>query len=131
MTPQTYYNEKCPVCSAGVAHIRRLVDDKADDFVWCDINRHPQALADHEADVEAIKKRLHVVDRHGVLRVGVPAFAALWDEIPRYRWLASFVRLPVAREVAGGLYELLAAVLYVWNKRHERRADGSGVSPVP
>jgi predicted DCC family thiol-disulfide oxidoreductase YuxK len=67
-----------------------------------------------------------------VLRVGVPAFAALWDEIPRYRWLAAVVRLPVVRQIAAGSYEVLATILYAWNKRRERRArlDGSGASPV-
>jgi predicted DCC family thiol-disulfide oxidoreductase YuxK len=117
--PRTFYNANCPVCSAGVAHIRRLTG--GGDDLWVDITARPDALMNYGADVEAVKKRLHVIDRQGVLRVGVPAFAALWDETPRYRPLARIVRLPVVRQAAAASYELLAIVLYAWNKRRERR----------
>src|ERR1700754_2219531 len=104
--PTTFYNADCPVCSAGVAHIRQLTgggDDR-----WVDITAHPGALAHHGVDVQAVKKRLHVIDRAGTLRVGIAAFAALWDETPRYRILAKIVRLPGVFQLATALYELLA-----------------------
>jgi predicted DCC family thiol-disulfide oxidoreductase YuxK len=120
--PRTFYNAGCPVCSAGVAHIRRLTGGRGkDDLLWFDITERPDALAAYGADLEAVKKRLHVIDRHGALQVGVPAFAALWEEIPRYRVFAALVRLPVVRTFAWAAYELLAVVLYAWNKRRERR----------
>jgi predicted DCC family thiol-disulfide oxidoreductase YuxK len=117
-TPRTFYNANCPVCSAGVAHIRRLTGGDGD--LWVDITTRPDALTNYGVDVEAVKKRLHVIDRQGALQVGIPAFAALWDETPRYRLPASIVRLPVVRQGAAALYELLALVLYAWNKRRER-----------
>jgi predicted DCC family thiol-disulfide oxidoreductase YuxK len=125
--PETFYNANCPVCSAGVTHIRRLVGT---DLAWVDIGTRPDALAAYGATLEAVKKRLHVIDRQGVLRVGVPAFAALWDETPRYRWLARLLRLPVLREVAAAAYELLAIVLYAWNRRRERRQASACQSAV-
>ena len=118
-TPRTFYNADCPVCSAGVAHIRRLTG--GEDDLWVDITTRPDALVNYGADVEAVKKRLHVIDQEGVLRVGIPAFAALWDETPRYRRLARILRLPLVRQGAAAFYELLAIVLYAWNKRRERR----------
>jgi predicted DCC family thiol-disulfide oxidoreductase YuxK len=78
-----------------------------------------------------VKKRLHVIDRQGVLRVGVPAFAALWDETPRYRRLARIVRLPVVHQGADALYELVAIVLYAWNKRREQRQARACRAAVP
>ncbi len=89
--------------------------------LWVDITTRPDALVNYGADVEAVKKRLHVIDQEGVLRVGIPAFAALWDETPRYRRLARILRLPLVRQGAAAFYELLAIVLYAWNKRRERR----------
>jgi predicted DCC family thiol-disulfide oxidoreductase YuxK len=65
------------------------------------------------------------------LRVGVPAFAALWDETPRYRRLARIVRLPVVSQGADVLYELLAIVLYAWNKRREQRQARACRAAVP
>jgi len=102
-------------------HIRRLTDLSGDDRRWVDIRAEPAALQHLGVTVEAVKKRLHVIDRQGVLRVGIPAFAALWDEVPRYRRLARFVRLPVMREISAALYEALAILLYAWNQRRERR----------
>jgi predicted DCC family thiol-disulfide oxidoreductase YuxK len=129
--PRTFYNASCPVCSAGVAHIRRLTGGRGDDdLLWFDITTQPNALAAYGADLEAVKKRLHVIDRHGMLQVGIPAFAALWEEIPRYRVLATLVRLPVVRPIAAAIYELFAALLYAWNKRRERRrARACGPAP--
>jgi predicted DCC family thiol-disulfide oxidoreductase YuxK len=112
---------------------RRLTGG-GDDFLWVDITARPDALAAYGADVEAVKKRLHVIDRQGKLQVGVAAFAALWDETPRYRRLARLVRLPVVRQRAGALDELLAIMLYAWNKRRERRqalACRSATSAAP
>jgi predicted DCC family thiol-disulfide oxidoreductase YuxK len=126
--PTTFYNADCPVCSAGVAHIRRLTG--GGDERWIDITAHPGALADHDVDIQAVKKRLHVIDRSGKLQVGVAAFAALWDETPRYRILARIVRLPGLYQLAVVLYELLAIVLYAWNMRREkRRGLACSISP--
>jgi predicted DCC family thiol-disulfide oxidoreductase YuxK len=127
---RTFYNAQCPVCSAGVAHIRRLTG--GDDSLWVDITGQPDALMAYGVDLEAVKNRLHVIDRQGVLQVGIPAFAALWDETPHYRALAKMVRLPVVRPVAAALYEVLAAALYAWNKRRERRRVlACAVGPAP
>ncbi|MBW0005641.1 MAG: DUF393 domain-containing protein [Hyphomicrobiales bacterium] len=126
MDPQIFFNADCPVCSAGVAHIRHLIGEPSQDCLWLDINAEPDALSSRGVDVEAVKKRLHVVDRMGVLRVGIPAFAALWDEVPKLRFLAKLVRLPVIRHVAAACYEVLAAILYVWNKRREHDAAHLG-----
>ena len=117
--PRTFYNANCPVCSAGVAHIRRLTGGGND--LWVDITARPDALASYGADVDTVKKRLHVIDRQGVLGVEGPAFAALWVETTRYHRLARNVRLPMVRQGADALYELLAIVLYAWNKRREQR----------
>jgi predicted DCC family thiol-disulfide oxidoreductase YuxK len=128
--PTTFYNADCPVCSAGVSHIRQLTGGSDDR--WVDITAHPDALANHGVDLQAVKKRLHVIDRSGKLQVGVAAFAALWDETPRYRTFARIVRLPGVYQLATALYELLAIGLYAWNLRRERRRGAAcSISPRP
>ncbi len=127
--PTTFYNADCPVCSAGVSHIRQLTGGSDDR--WVDITAHPDALADRGVTLSAVTKRLHVIDKAGKLQVGVAAFAALWDETPRYRILARAVRLPGLKQLATVLYELLAIVLYAWNVRRERRqGPACSISPT-
>jgi predicted DCC family thiol-disulfide oxidoreductase YuxK len=62
-----------------------------------------------------------VIDRDGRLLVGVPAFAALWRELPRHRWLARLATAPLLLPLWTALYDALAAVLYAWNRRRLKR----------
>lgn len=91
-------------------------------MAWHDINAAPDALARFGVDIEAVRYRLHVVDRDGRLLVGVPAFAALWRELPRHRWLARIAMQPLLLPLWTVLYEALAWVLYRWNRRRARLA---------
>ncbi len=123
----TLYNGACPVCRREIAHYKRLTACGKNELTWCDISKQPAAIAAWGLDGEAVKRRLHVVDRDGRLRIGVPAFAALWSEIPRYRWLAAVVGWPGLRQLAAGIYELLAAWLYARNRRREAKARDTAV----
>lgn len=115
----TYFNGACPVCGAEIARYRRLAggDDR---LRWCDIDRDPAAPDRLGVAPDDVRRKLHVVDGEGRLLVGVPAFAALWDELPRHRWLARTVRRPIVAPLAAGLYDGLAAVLFAWNRRRAR-----------
>lgn len=59
------------------------------------------------------------IDRDGRLLVGVPAFAALWRELPGHRWLAHIAMAPLLLPLWTLLYDALAAVLYAWNRRRQ------------
>lgn len=43
--------------------------------------------------VEAVNRELHVLTKDKVF-IGVDAFAQIWSEIPRYRWLAKVIKIP-------------------------------------
>jgi predicted DCC family thiol-disulfide oxidoreductase YuxK len=86
-----FYDGGCPLCRREVAHYRRL--EGAQRIDWIDIDANREALMSAGIDHRTAMQRLHVRDRHGNLRSGGAAFLALWDELPRYRWLARAVRL--------------------------------------
>lgn len=124
--PTVLYNGACPVCRTEIEHYQRLDGDIHPKLAWRDINRldgEPASCDPASCGIgaDAMRRRLHVVDADGQLLVGVPAFARIWDHLPRYRWLARLVRLPLVRSVAPWLYEPLAAGLYAWD-RHRRRS---------
>ena len=55
--------------------------------------------------------------------VGVEAFLALWEAMPRYRLLARLVRLPGVFTLARWVYDgVLAPALFRFHQRRERRA---------
>ncbi len=79
-------------------------------------------LADYGLTPDQAARRLHVM-KDGRMLSGVPAFAALWDDLPRLRWLARFVRLPVVRTLAAAVYDyILAPALYALHKWRQRHA---------
>jgi predicted DCC family thiol-disulfide oxidoreductase YuxK len=85
-----FFDGGCPLCRREVAHYRRL--DRSGRIDWVDISREPDALAPLGVTLPEAMARLHVQDRHGALLTGVPAFAAVWAELPGYRHLARVVR---------------------------------------
>ena len=85
-----FYDGGCSLCGREVAHYRRI--DRANRVQWVDISANPGLLASVSIRYEEAMARLHVVDRSGKVRTGAWAFAAVWDELPYYRWLARVVR---------------------------------------
>ena len=117
---RVYYNSACPVCNAGIAAERRRMEACNVDAEWIDIHRNPGRLQEIGASQEFVRKRLHVADDSGAVRVGAAAFGALWNQTPQMRILATLLRLPVIGTVANLAYNVFAAGLYRWNRWHGR-----------
>lgn len=116
---EVLYNDACPICSREIKHYDALT--QAHDW--------PLAFAPlgTQADnwgitPDAAARRIHV-RKDGELLVGAPAFIAMWDAMPRYRWLAKLARLQVLNRVFHLLYEYAAApLLYRMHLRRIRKA---------
>lgn len=115
------YNGSCPVCRAEIDHYRGQADP-ASGLAWLDAAADPAAAARHGLAGDDPFRRLHAVTADGRVLAGMEAFAAVWDRLPRYRWLARLVRRPALRHAAEVLYERAAApVLFAMHRRRERR----------
>ena len=118
-TTTVIYNGACPICSREVAGYRRLAEDAGAPLAFADLTATD--LAAHGLTPDAAARRFHVV-ADGRLLSGVDAFAALWREIPRLRWLARLVEAPMVRPIARLAYDRAAApALYALHRRRERR----------
>jgi predicted DCC family thiol-disulfide oxidoreductase YuxK len=121
-TLTVYYNGACPICGAEVRHYRELATRSDAPLAWVDIVAEREALCGYGIDATGAKRRLYAVLDDGRLLGGVDAFAALWQRLPRYRWLARLVRVPGLRQLAVVVYErVLAPGLVRYNQRRERR----------
>ena len=85
-----FYDGGCSLCSREVEHYRRL--DKTNRVHWVDINAGARVLDSIGIGYEEAMARLHVRDGAGRMKTGAWAFAAVWDQLPYYRWLARAVR---------------------------------------
>lgn len=110
------FNADCPVCNAEICHYRNYTEARGIGVAYDDLNS--DALLPWGIDADTAAQRLHVI-KEGQLHVGVAAFVALWSDMPRYRWLAKLVGLPVIWQISNWVYDrVLAPRLY---RKHLKR----------
>lgn len=120
-TLDVIFNDTCPICSREVALYQSRTED---DVIYHGLSEGD--LARFGLDPETAAREFHVV-QDGKLVSGVEAFALLWDRMPRMRWLARLVRLPVVAPIARLVYRrVLAPLLYAMHKRKEARKAVTG-----
>jgi len=108
------YNDTCPICSREVAIYQRVTGP---DVAYHGIDS--ARARDLGLTPEDAAREFHVMQA-GQLVSGIPAFALLWERMPRMRWLAWLVRLPVVRTLAQGIYAwVLAPALYAAHRRRQ------------
>jgi predicted DCC family thiol-disulfide oxidoreductase YuxK len=119
----TFYNGACPVCHAGMTAYRSRSDAAGLPLVFSDAARDPGEAARHGISPDQALRRLYAVDGQGRLYRGFDAMLAVWQRVPRTRWLARTFGNPVTRGLSAWLYEhVVSASLYRWAKYRQRRA---------
>ena len=127
MTDETrvLYNADCPVCSFEIDHYAKYSDETGLPITFEDLNTEDTAAWGMTSDEAA--RRLYV-RKGGQTYSGIPAFIVLWQDMPRYRWMARLVSLPGFHWAASKLYDHVAApLIYRWHLRRQARAT----SPAP
>lgn len=116
MTPRliVYYDGLCPLCSREIDHYRLKAPAGQVSFV--DISTPDFFATEHGLDPVAVQKHLHV-RLDGRVATGVDAFFAIWEVIPGFRWLRTFLSLPGVNWLARLFYELFAVVRPLLPKR--------------
>lgn len=116
-----FYDGGCPLCRREIAHYRRLPG--GDCLEWIDIDDAEAHLGRFGLDRSAAMASLHVLDANGQWQTGARAFAAIWSELPRYRWLAAILRKTHTLPLLDRAYTLFAR----WRLRRRcvQAADGS------
>ena len=113
------YNADCPVCNFEIQHYARYAGQAGLPIQFDDLNS--DAREQWGLDADSAAKRLYVLHK-GTLTSGIPAFRVLWAQMPRYRWLALIVGLPVVFKAACGVYDhVLAPAIYRLHLRRLRK----------
>lgn len=88
-----YYDGACPLCRAEIGQYARLDQDGALDLV--NVADPASVLPEGTSRAEALA-RFHAMSADGRLLSGARAFVEVWQNLPGWRWLARFSRLPGA-----------------------------------
>lgn len=126
ITPVTvFYDGLCPLCSREMDYYRTRVKDEPVRFV--DITAPDFDARRLGLDPERVRRVMHAKVGEDV-RTGVEAFVALWQAIPRYRWLARLVRTPGIHALATAGYHVFAR-LRPYLPRRKRSDCDTGTCP--
>lgn len=122
MKTRILFNAECPICNAEICHYRSYADRRGILMEFDDLNQTD--LSFYGVDQEDAARRLHVFHEGKVIS-GVSAFAVIWAQLPRYRWLARMVCLPIIHPISNLVYDhILAPILYAMHLRRQRKKAG-------
>ena len=108
--PIVFYDGGCPLCRREIAHYQRIDSERR--IQWADIQQEADTLRSLGLSWEQAMQRMHVRDSDGQMVSGAAAFAVLWRQFPRYRFLAGLVSLPGIHWVAEQVYTVFARRRY-------------------
>lgn len=103
-----FYDGLCPLCSREIEHYRRQPGSERIAFV--DITAAEFDASTEGLDPKAVHRHLHAKDWRGDLHVGVAAFIAIWNTLPRYRWAAALAGKPFLRPALDVGYAAFARI---------------------
>lgn len=113
------YNGRCPICRAEISQYARRAKELGAPLLFEDLHETP--LEEWHLSPDEAKRRIHAHLPDGRRVSGIAAFAAIWDHLPKMRWMARAVRLPVLGPLARLAYDYIAApTLYHLHQRRER-----------
>ena len=110
---KVYYNKSCSICRAEINLYKKQNIDEID---WVDITNNVAAENETLKDNKTLLRRLHVI-KDGKVFEGAEAFLLVWKEIPKYKFLYKFFKLPIIFTLFKFAYEIIAYFLYLKNKK--------------
>lgn len=118
------YNAECSVCKFEIDHYISYAKNNSLPIGFEDLNTTELQRWGLTQDQAA--RRLYL-KRGDTLLSGIPAFIALWSDMPRYRWLARCLSLPGVHWAACNVYDhVLAPILYRRQRHRYAGAEKSG-----
>tara|TARA_B100001057_G_C22271203_1_gene727005 strand:+ start:232 stop:579 length:348 start_codon:yes stop_codon:yes gene_type:complete len=110
---KVYFNNSCKICKAEINLYKK---EKIDQINWVDITDNQNAKIETNKNYKELIRRLHV-KKDGKIFSGAEAFLLIWKNIPKYKILYSIFKLPIIFQIFSIIYEIIAFVLYLKNKK--------------
>jgi len=107
---KVFYDGKCGLCSKEINHYKRICNKKK--FDWVDISRKSKALSEFGISQSQGLMYLHATVDDKKIFIGVDAFILIWKNLPRWKYLAFFVNLPLIKTICSIIYKYFAKKRY-------------------
>ena len=110
---KVYFNNSCKICKAEIDLYKK---QKIQDIDWIDITNNNLAQKETSKNNKELLRRLHIKDGEKIIQ-GAEAFLLLWKKMPKYKFLYSFLKLPIIFNIFSFSYEIVAFFLYLKNRK--------------
>ena len=110
---KVYFNNSCKICKAEIDLYKK---ERIQEIDWVDISTNDLAKKETSKNSKQLLRRLHVKDG-GKIFEGAEAFLILWKKIPKYKFLYKILKLPIVFNIFSVVYEIIAFLLYLKNKK--------------
>tara|TARA_B100000579_G_scaffold39709_1_gene27767 strand:+ start:195 stop:542 length:348 start_codon:yes stop_codon:yes gene_type:complete len=110
---KVYFNNSCKICKAEIDLYKK---EKIHEIDWVDITDNNLAEKETSRSSKELLRRLHVKEDEKIIQ-GAEAFLVLWKKIPKYKFLYTFLKLPIVFNIFSFCYEIVAFFLYLKNKK--------------
>ena len=118
------YDGSCPLCLREIQFYQQSQPQHA--VQWVDVSAPDQALPPGTTQAQ-LMQRFHVLTASGELLDGARAFVHLWAQLPGWRVLAFFCRLPgviAVMEVGYTVFLRWRPALQRWARRRDSAVRG-------
>ncbi len=113
-----YFDGLCHLCSREINHYRKQRGSDAMEFI--DITASQFNAAGEGLDPIQVHREMHVRRADRTLAVGLDAFIAIWECLPRYRFAAKLASRPVPHSLLSFGYKVFSRIRpYLPRKKSE------------
>ena len=85
-----FFDDQCGLCSKEIAYYQKITLPNT--INWLALSESQVTLEAKGIDYICALKHLHAVDNENNIYIGVAAFIVVWQQLPRWRWLAKVAR---------------------------------------
>ena len=109
---KVFFNNSCNICRTEINHYKKY---SSNNLEWVDVTNNIEAQKITSKSYKDLLRRMHVI-KDGKVIDGAESFLIIWKNIPKYKFLYNFFKLPVIFQIFSVGYEIIAFFLYLKNK---------------
>jgi len=101
-----FYDDRCPLCRREIEYYKKL--SAFTEINWSGISENILTLEKYGISYIESLKVLHAINEDNQMVYGVDTFILIWQQLPKWKWIAKFVELPLIYQLSKGIYRIFA-----------------------
>lgn len=101
-----FYDDRCPLCRREIEYYKKL--SASTEIKWSGISENILTLEKYGISYIESLKVLHAINEDNQMVYGVDTFILIWQQLPKWKWIAKFVELPLIYQLSKGIYRIFA-----------------------